>query len=161
MSRTAKPSRSARNYAAGWQAAAAALLLSFGAWGGYNFSKPDAPEWRESVAIYQSLYVADTLAPINQSDAAAEEELARVMAKLGKQIELSSLKSDPDLVYKRAQILGFGDRPLAQLAFLTNTGGPVALCIMKTDGAAQNISYGELQGLNSAQWAQEIGKAHV
>ena len=155
MSRTAKPSRSARNYAAGWQTAAAVLLLSFGAWGGYNFSKPEVLNWRENVAIYQSLYVADTLSQINNTDAENAEELARVMAKIGKEISLATLKSNPDLIYKRAQILGFDDRPLAQLAFLTNTGAPVALCIIKTDGAAQNVSYGKLHGLSSAQWAED------
>ncbi len=77
--------------------------------------------WRDVVANYQSLYVTETLAQVDQQRA----DLKRLSGALG--IDLTALPEVEGLSFKRAQQLGFNGRPLAQLTFLTAEGGPVAL----------------------------------
>jgi anti-sigma factor RsiW len=137
------------------QAAAAVLLLALGAAAGQYFSQPQLDGWRDYVAAYQSLYVEDTLSGITRSEAEAKAELARVTAAVGKPIELAALTGDPSLAYKRAQILGYGDMPLAQLTFLSNSGAPIALCVMRGTGPPQALSFATRQGLQSASWSQD------
>ena len=57
------------------------------------------------------------------------------------------------LSYKRAQQLGFNGKPLAQLTFLAADGGPVALCIIRTDGETTDAIHAEvLSGLDTYSW---------
>lgn len=125
--------------------AAAALGLSWNIW--------QAPEagWRDVVASYQSLYVTETLALVDQSPAAQQADLERLSEGLG--IDLTGLPEVDGLSFKRAQQLGYRGKPLAQLTFLTAGGGPVALCIVETGGGTSaDIRAEVLSGLDTYSW---------
>ncbi len=138
-----------------WQAIAAALLLMLGAAGGHYWTRAPLDGWRDHVAAYQALYVTDTLASVNRSEGEATEELARVMASVGKPTAFAALTADPTLTYKRAQILGYKQQPLAQLTFLSRAGEPIALCVMKGTGPPQALHFEKRQGLQSASWSRD------
>jgi anti-sigma factor RsiW len=140
-----------------WQAIVAAVLLTLGAAGGHYLTRPQLAGWRDYVAAYQALYVGDTIAGIHRSDAEATEELTRVTAAVGKPVAFAALTADPALTYKRAQILGYKQQPLAQLTFLSQAGAPVALCIMRATAASATGTpdYAERQGLASASWSRD------
>ncbi len=136
-------------------AATAVICLALG-WlmAGY-FYRENLNDWHNSVAKYQTLYVNSTLSQVNQSPALADEELSRVMAALGKPVSTGVLNDSPNLTYKRAQILGFEERPLVQLAFISKTGAPVALCIIKSGKSGDSeILPGEYLGMRTASWSK-------
>ncbi len=136
-------------------AATAVVCLGVGWLAANYFADRSTEDWHQSVATYHALYVNDTLAQVNQSPAAAQDELKRVAAVLGKAIAPDVLTGSPQLTYKRAQVLGFQGRPLAQLAFLSNTGVPVALCIIKNEKPGDTtISTGEQLGMKTASWSK-------
>jgi anti-sigma factor RsiW len=136
-------------------AASAVLCLATGWLAASLYLRDTSAGWQQSVATYHALYVNSTLADINQTPAAAAEELTRVSGIIGKPIALNTVMASQTLDYKRAQILGFEGRPLIQLAFLSKTGIPVALCIIK-DGKSENsgVKTGLLRGMATASWSK-------
>jgi hypothetical protein len=146
-----KPSRF--NYGIGGLALVGVLALVVGLGMGTWISKPDQG-WTNYVAAYQALYSPNTLAHIDQSDADQVAELERVASAIGKSIPIEKLKIFPEVDYKRAQILNFEGRTLIQLAFVTGNGEPMALCILRTDEAAQNKpTQSVMEGMQSAYWS--------
>ncbi len=140
-------------YRAMFAAAVFALVLGFGA--GWSTSGLHKLDWRDYVAAYQALYINGTLAHVDQTDAAKQSELSRVSAAIGKSIELATLNVSPELEYKRSQILGFKGKALVQLAFLTSTGQPLALCIIRSEGqASQRAISADMEGMSSTSWSQ-------
>ncbi|MEP0943903.1 MAG: hypothetical protein ABJH63_00570 [Rhizobiaceae bacterium] len=146
-----------RNWMMAGSIAASILTALFIGYGAGNFlNQPEAPGWKAYVASYQSLYSADTLRHVATSPAAQTAELERATAAIGKSFDLAALQLNEDLTYKRAQVLSFKGKPLVQLAFLTKTGKPVALCILRSgkpdsDGMSQAV----LEGMNSASWRKD------
>ena len=131
-------------------AAGAVLALGLG-WNVWH--RPD-PGWRDVVANYQSLYVTETLAPIEQTPEARQADLQRLSAGLG--IDLTGLPEISGLSFKRAQQLGFKGKPLAQLTFLTADGGPVALCILRNGAeTSPGITAEVLSGLDTYSWTED------
>lgn len=139
----------------GWQKVAAIALLAVAiGWCAKSFSsKNNLQSWHNYVAAYQALYSEETLAAIDQSEEKSIEQLQRVTGVLGKKIEITQLSTIKGLSYKRAQILGFKGQPLMQLAFLSDKGKPVALCIIKSKSNNNSIITHEVQqGLQAAHW---------
>jgi len=123
---------------------------------------PKASGWKDYVAAYQALYTNATLAKVEQSDIAKQQELTRVGAAIGKDMMISQLQVAAEIDYKRAQVLGFEGRALVQLAFLSSTGEPLALCIIRSDEARESTKAGsslaavqqmEMEGMSSAAWS--------
>jgi len=149
-----------------WQtvvAASIALLVGFSV----GFFTPGRSEvdWKGYVAAYQALYTNTTLASVNQSDPLKQRELARVSAAIGKTISAQQLMVSSEIEYKRGQVLGFKGRALVQLAFLSSTGDPLALCIIKTVGEVArsselggagrtDIEHVQMEGMSSASWTR-------
>lgn len=133
---------------------AAGLALVVGLGSGIMVSGLERPGWREYVAAYQALYSNVTLAHIEQTDAAKQAELTRVAAAVGKTVAVDTLQTMPEVEYKRAQILSFKGQALIQLAFLTSTGEPVALCVLRASGketAAPRLRM--MEGMSAAAWS--------
>lgn len=127
--------------------AMAALILGL-ALGVTLANRPNAqPGWMDYVAAYQALYVPDTLS----GDFSEPSDLTRLSELLGR--DLSPAQDAPDLVFKRAQQLGFRGQPLVQIAYLTETGAPVALCIIKKPGEESPITANILEGMQAASWS--------
>lgn len=138
-----------------WAAIAAALIagvaLGFGV-GASNFVRA-SKDWHVAVADYQALYTRATLAAITDDLARQRPEVADVAEKLGLKVALEALQI-PGLDFKRAQVLAFRGRPIAQFAYLDGNGNPVAFCVTST-GKADSAMKGETYGaLNAVSWSK-------
>ncbi|KLN59139.1 hypothetical protein WH96_19425 [Kiloniella spongiae] len=133
---------------------AASILVSLvigGVLGKSYFVPTETPGWKSYVAAYQSLYVGDTLNSVELTPEQTQKNLDNLSSKMG--IDLASMTSGSDLVFKRAQLLGFKGKPLVQLAYLSPKGQPVALCIIRTDkGNTEAIGMDKLEGMAAASW---------
>lgn len=117
----------------------------------------DGPDsWQQAAAIYHKLYVTETLIPVTPSDEQLSLELARVSESLQRDISLGELEGLDALSPRRAQILSFADQPLVQIAFLSDDGVPVALCILRSDEAEETaIDIREMEGMSAATWSRD------
>lgn len=131
---------------------AAGAVLALGV--GWNIWHTPDPGWRDVIANYQSLYVTETLAPIDPTPEVQQAELQRLSAGVG--IDLTGLPEISGLSFKRAQQLGFKGKPLAQLTFLAADGGPVALCILRNGAeTSPGITAEVLSGLDTYSWTED------
>lgn len=136
-----------------WGGAVAAALV-VGVFLGAALS-PSRDGWAEYVAAYQALYSNSTLAHIDVPTPLQQAELDRVAASIGKSMSVEHLQIFPDVRFARSQILSFEGQPLIQLAFLTSTGDPLALCIMRAEeGAERAPELRRMEGLSAALWQQ-------
>jgi anti-sigma factor RsiW len=107
--------------------------------------------WMEAVAQYVSLFSEQTLAGMPADEAAREAGLRRVSTALG--IDLSRDKlALPSLAFRGTQLLQLEGKPLAQIAFQSETGKPVAICIIKTTKSPEAPSGDRKHGLNIVHW---------
>lgn len=135
-------------------AAAACLALAMGFGAGTLLTAQEEDGWHEYVAAYQALYITKTLDHVDRPREVAEAELTRVTNAIGIDISLDQLSSQEGLNYKRGQVLGYEGKPLIQLAFLTDDGKPIALCIIKSRGGQKsNMDVGQMEGMKSATWS--------
>ena len=117
------------------------------------FQTPDAPApgWKATVAQYQMLYGSDTLAEVSPTPDARLSELTQVASAIG--VDLSDLPELPGLTFRRAQVLDFRGRPLAQIAYSRGDGTPVALCIIKGSSPPDTLVQAEeIAGLGAVSW---------
>ena len=135
-----------------WAAIAAALIagvaLGYGV-GASNVGRA-AKDWHVAVADYQALYTRATLAAIAQDQARQQPEVADVAEKLGLAVAFEALQI-PGLEFKRAQLLAFNGRPIAQFAYLDANGNPVAFCVTavgKADHAMKGETFGALRAVS-------------
>ena len=142
-----------RASAAGWVVGLAACL-AIGVFAGSVMFRPAPPGWQDVVASYQSLYVFETLNSVQSGSLAAVGKLAELSETFG--LELSRATRDPEIEFKRAQLLGYKGAPLVQLAYLTADGDPVALCILKSAHIKSSDLEVEMrEGMSSASWAAD------
>ncbi|KQV68296.1 hypothetical protein [Rhizobium sp. Root1220] len=153
----AKPT-SARASRRGFLGALAACLVAgvvadraFIGLNGTLATKDESGEWRAVVAEYIALYTPDTLAdPVVSGEVHAQ--LARVDEKLG--LSLSpEVVSLPGIDFKRAQLLQYDDKPLAQIAYLDPQTGPIALCIVRSDAGVKEPDIEGRKGMNVVYWS--------
>lgn len=84
--------------------------------------------WMSAVASQVSLEDSNTIAELAPDPARSAGELQAVAAKLG----LSLQERDIALTgytFKKARLLSFSGKPIAQLLYVSATDGPLALCI--------------------------------
>lgn len=112
---------------------------------------PDAPGWMDYVASYQALYVTATLDTVDVPKVQQDAQLQALSEVLGRDVTNAAKFSG--VAFKRGQVLGFKGRPLVQLAYLSPEGEPLALCIIRSDKAAQVIKETELEGMRAAHWS--------
>jgi anti-sigma factor RsiW len=136
-----------------WFKIAAALLLGIGI--GWGAGRPDrhdsSNDWRGAVADYQKLYTTATLSQIASDVLIERDEVAAVAGKLGLAIKLEELQI-ANLSFKRAQLLEFDGRLLAQFAYLDPDGIPLSFCVTRSNVPARPVRSGRLRGLSAASW---------
>ncbi|EEE35802.1 conserved hypothetical protein [Rhodobacteraceae bacterium KLH11] len=134
-------------------ASVAVLAVSATFWA----TRPEPLGWAEQAAIYQSLYVPDTIASLDNSPQALDAQFAQAEAQLGRSLNREVLESLPGLDLKRAQVLSFKGKPLIQVVFADTQGNPFAFCIIRQgEGApAKDVNLAVLSGLATATWAQD------
>ncbi|WP_034456866.1 anti-sigma factor family protein [Buttiauxella noackiae] len=133
--------------------AAAVSFLALGVMGDRVIIYLTQPEdnWRELVAQYMALYTPETLAetPSNQS---MDAQLRTAGEQLGLVLSSSSL-SLPGAVLKNARILAYDDQQIAQITWLDEVHGPMALCITKNTGRGMQKKNEQRLGMNIVYWA--------
>jgi anti-sigma factor RsiW len=119
----------------------------------------DELNWRQVVAEYQSLTTTETLAAIPDAPDVLAPELKTLSSKLSVELTQDRLAL-PGATLKRADLFNFSGRPLVQLAYLTESDGPVALCIIPTPKPDAALQFETRNGFNVAFWNDD-GRAYM
>lgn len=115
-------------------------------------AKDEGTEWRAVVAEYISLYTPETLAgPVPSADVQSAQ-LARLDDNLGLKLSPEQVAL-PDIDFKRAQILQYDGKPLAQIAYLDPETGPMALCIVASGVGPKAPDIEGRKGMNVVYWS--------
>lgn len=156
----ARPERHPQLSRRGFLAAAAACLVAAGI--GIDraataiATRVDAPdesaEWRAVVAEYLSLYTAETLSAPDGDRGAQAAQLAVVGAKLGLPLTPKSVAL-PGVDFRRAQVLQYDGKPLAQIVYLDPESGPMALCLVLSNGGAAEPNQERRRHMNVVYWS--------
>ncbi|MBB4218300.1 anti-sigma factor RsiW [Rhizobium sp. BK212] len=111
-------------------------------------------EWRSVVADYISLYTPETLAgPVPAREAQAAQ-LGPLDEKLGLSLSPEAVAL-PGIDFKRALLLQYDGKPLAQIAYLDPETGPMALCIVMSDAGPKTPDLESRKGMNVVYWSNE------
>lgn len=125
----------------------AGLLIGVG---GLRWTSQPSDSWLQAVAVYQSLYVPQTVA-LAEGQSADRQKLAALSDEIA--LDLTPLGDLQSLSFRRAQLLGFEGTPLVQIVFATERGTPIALCILPMTGAEKPLEFSTLAGLSAANWS--------
>ncbi|QWA10624.1 hypothetical protein GTU79_26130 [Sodalis ligni] len=110
--------------------------------------------WRDLVAEYMSLYTDETFADTVTSPDLQRQQLKTVGARLGLTLDPGRL-SLPGAELKFARLLSYDRQPIAQIAYLDESHGPLALCITRAGDGRQDEPESEvLRGMNVVYWAK-------
>jgi len=120
---------------------------------GTQRAQDDDDDWRQAVAEYLTLYSADTLSSIPDDDAMRQRELETLRSRLAINLSLQQLATS-NLSFKRAQLFEYEGKPLGQIAYLDPDSGPVALCLIKSEGSNASPQVEQRQGFNIVYWTQ-------
>jgi anti-sigma factor RsiW len=143
-------------------AAAALLLLICGGVAGYLVAKAPVElfeetdtveeEWVAAVAGQLSLYDAASVASIQVDDAEQRAQLNKLAHALKLDLSETNVALE-GLALKRAELLHFQGREVAQLLYASEEHGPIALCIMAEPGGQREAEVENRDGLNFIYWA--------
>jgi anti-sigma factor RsiW len=145
-------------FAAGWFVRP---LLSTSAPSNTNALAP----WVPAIASYQAMYVRATLEK-SAFDAVQTRQALAAFHSANTPASSTAKISVPDLNaagydFRRAQLLGYGDKPLLQMAYLPAQGKPAALCVLPVnDAKALPLSVHAIDGMSVATW-QTRGLSYV
>lgn len=115
-------------------------------------AKDENSEWRAVVAEYISLYTPETLTgPVPAREVQAVQ-LASLDEKLGLSLSPEAV-SLPGIDFKRAMLLQYDGKPLAQIAYLDPETGPMALCIVMSDAGPRAPDLENRKGMNVVYWS--------
>jgi len=131
----------------------ASIVLAFGLGvsGGYLLQPQEkAPGWIDVVASYQSLYMTETVTQTTQTPEVAQAVLADFQSRAG--VELAAATAVEGFDFHRAQVLGFKNKPLMQMAYLGTDGTPYALCVINTANGDSALNDRMAQGLAATSW---------
>ncbi|WP_028750485.1 anti-sigma factor family protein [Rhizobium leucaenae] len=118
-----------------------------------RLNKPEeGSDWRAVVAEYLSLYTPDTLSAPAGDHAEQAAQLSEVGSKLGVTLTPETVAL-PGIDFKRAQILNYDSKPLAQIAYLDPESGPMALCIIPSTTGVAAPDMENRRGMNVVYWS--------
>lgn len=118
---------------------------------GLGQQPPPKPGWKAQVANYQLLYGKETLTGVEPSPQEAQLQMASVGEALD--LDLSTLPVPAGMTFRRAQVLDFNGKALAQISYTLPDGTPVALCILGSGNpATPEMQMAAVQGLGSVSW---------
>lgn len=119
----------------------------------HRLTKPDeGSEWRAVVAQYLSLYTPDTLSGPAGDRTEQVAQLSEVGSKVGLALTPEAV-AIPGIDFKRAILLNYDDKPLAQIAYLDPESGPMALCITPSTTGASAPDMENRRGMNVVYWS--------
>ena len=132
---------------------AAAVALAIGLGWAIGQNRSDLNDWQDYAAAYHKLYVDETLQPTGFSPDTLAAQVAMVSTAVGLEISPEFLKDVAGLELRRSQVLGFEGAAIAHIAFQSETGAPIALCIT-TGSDAESLNMAEVKGMSSARWSK-------
>ena len=115
-------------------------------------SAPPASPWVMAAAGYQALYSRDTVA-VATDPAVSAKTVADIHQIDGLPVRVPDLSAQ-GLTFKRIQRLRFHDKPLVQIVYLPETGGPVALCVVKDAKPDQSLAQQKIDDMDVVTWRQ-------
>ena len=136
---------------------AAVLLVAVGVSAGAFWSplskQNDVLGWKMAIANYQVLYVPETLAAAPAALSVNEEKLAALSTQLGR--DLTNAVEVDGLDFRRAQMLGLNEKPLVQIAYLSDNNIPFAICVTPVSQDPYDTEVEHLAGLAAAHWVDD------
>ena len=130
-------------------AAALAAGLAIGLM--WSFSS-DRLDWKVAVANYQVLYVPATLGFPPPDPEQAERTIADLSEALGR--DLSPAREPSGLSFRRAQMLGLDGAPLVQMAYVSASSIPFAICVTPVNEGDYAPRTETLSGLSASHWVE-------
>lgn len=126
---------------------------------GYPVDPTQGLELDEQIAVYQNLYVYETLSSLDFTESEKSRQLSSLSDRIG--YDLSPFAQIEGLEFVRGQLLGFDGEGLAHLSYLSADGHPIALCAVRTASPEQlDATVTELLGMTAVKW-QDAGYSFV
>lgn len=136
-------------------AASLAGVLGFGL-GNFTTDEPTLG-WRDQIAVYQALYVPETIAALDPTDAELYRQFALGSQKLGVDLAPETFRDLDNLSLKRAQILKAEEHAMVQIVLAGSNGQPMAFCIVNVGSDAQNTQpvHESIAGIPTVHWVED------
>ncbi len=112
-----------------------------------------APTLQSDLATAHALLGRDTFSVSLEAQGDTDLVSFQISKALGETLAIPDLSGE-NLTFQRAQMLQRGGAPLAQISYLPETGGPVALYAKSGAGEARDLRFEEIGGISVASWAQ-------
>ncbi|HBF32219.1 anti-sigma factor [Rhizobium sp.] len=119
---------------------------------GDETDRDDSAAWRAVVAQYMALYTRETLGLSQPAYAQQQAQLSSLNAQLGLSLTPEDIAL-PHFEFRRAQILAYDSKPLAQILYEDPQGRPMALCILRDKSGAHAVTAEKRQSMTIAWWA--------
>ena len=114
-------------------------------------ANPDASSWVAAAAGYQQLYSRDTVAQVPVNAEVTALTVDEIQHQDGLNVRIPDL-SAAGLTFKRVQRLRYDDKPLVQIVYLPQQGGPIALCVMKEAKPDAALAEHRIDSMNVVTW---------
>lgn len=114
---------------------------------------PPAASLQDDVAQAHVLLSRDTFSLGLEAQGDTYLIALQLSAALGADLTIPDLSSE-NLTFQRAQMLQREGTPLAQIAYLPETGRPVALYVSSSTGVAQALRIEGFEGVSIASWGR-------
>jgi anti-sigma factor RsiW len=114
-------------------------------------ANPDASSWVAAAASYQQLYSRETVAQVPVNAEVTAQTVDEIQHQDGLNVRIPDL-SAAGLIFKRVQRLRFNDKPLVQIVYLPQQGGPIALCVMKEAKPDAALAEQHIDSMNVVTW---------
>jgi anti-sigma factor RsiW len=109
--------------------------------------------WADDMVRTHALLSPETFTFGLQSEGNMELTSFQLSKTLGTDLMVPDL-SDNKLVFQRAQVMQRDGKPFAQIAYMAETGSPVALYATLRSGEASAMTEGDKDGIGYVAWAQ-------
>ena len=114
-------------------------------------SSAGIPTWIVRVADYHTLYARRTVEGHTLSAAAIRDLETRLSSALGRSFRIPIFDAGV-MEFRRGQILEFEQAPVIQLAYLPETGSPIAVCLKHDAGPDTEPTIARVNGIGLARW---------
>jgi anti-sigma factor RsiW len=114
-------------------------------------ANPVASSWVAAAAGYQQLYSRDTVAQVPVNAEVTAQTVDEIQHQDGLNVRIPDLSAE-GLTFKRVQRLHYDDKPLVQIVYLPQQGGPIALCVMKEAKPDAAFAEQHIDSMNVVTW---------
>jgi anti-sigma factor RsiW len=124
-------------------------------------ANPGTSSWVAAAAGYQQLYSRDTVAQVPVNAEVTAQTVDEIQHQDGLNVRIPDL-SAAGLTFKRVQRLRYDDKPLVQIVYLPQQGGPIALCVMKEAKPDAALAEQHIDSMNVVTWRHaDLGYALI